>query len=299
MSSVHACIESWDMTLCGITISTNIRVVENWDFATCRRCIGSFAWQAWQRSLENPEHDSRFGEDGFLTPEHIDYGDDYIFILRAGGQEHWFHVNQLYFENMMSALSMSESAPASELLGQFNRGLGPWGNEPYFVSDVNALVADIEKIGQQAQTNPGLCRQDLIRELLSFIRSRQPDAILVIDDGSGAINRFPLAEEGWTETGEDLNSTIFVRYRHAEDIDCEVSDILDESELAKAISVSEIRDFLGDPHRSYRRLPHRVLPFIASSLPCHAADFLSEANRMGMVVVIQSAGLFPEVPPVL
>lgn len=153
----------------------------------------------------------------------------------------------------------------------------------------------------------------LVHELVVFLDKRcKRNDKLVIDDGSGETNRFPEAEDGWTETGLEKNRTKLYRYDSVNELGLydQIESIEIDEGVLKRLSeipldsqgIATIRSFFEDEPRLYRRLLmfSDILGALKDSNEPNARDvfeFLKHAEENHLPVVLQSASMFPCASP--
>ena len=286
--------------------------------------------------------DSRYGATGDEWPVP---DDDYVFILRGPTGDEWFSLHAHTMDDMMSRLhtrleareatrraGAADATPsvgpgeepaelgpnafeASGLWMQYNvAGLGPWGNEPWEVTDFGRVIEDVTLAlsggggGWFEERGP-----EAGEALLKFLEDGHARSLpLIIDDGSGEKNRFPQAEASWTETGCPRVDSVFYRYQRQGDEHWALhkSPRFSNKLLAALYAapgsdagMQALRVFEQDDKRLHCVLPSLgdLIAALRSRRPLGKRwllhRFLRQAEAAGDVVVVQSAGLFPTSSP--
>ena len=247
-------------------------------------------------------------DDWAVSPEEWVYvGGDFVFACLAhDGDERWFRLRQDLADIILG--EARNAGGASGMLQQFELGLGPWGDEPWEAPDFQECIV---QLAQPSAASLSTRNGDSVRardELVRFLRERKLSGDrLVIHDGSYERNRFPEADEGWTETGRPAHETVAVLYRPSST--AEHGWLVDSYDLPPTVISTlqrehsmphPLAEYLVDATRAPRRVAPEVLLDAVTKVDVVSADLVRLLRAIvsnGGVVVIDSAGRFPTAAP--
>lgn len=240
-------------------------------------------------------------------------GDDCVFTCHdSAGHARSFHLRDDFFSHILDVTLTKSPPPWTGLLSAYCEGLGRWGDAPWLAPDFKQALAQLE-LAADSQLRHEFHGDQISaarRDLVDFLRARQRAGdSLTIDDGTGLSNRFPEAEESWTETGRPEETRTLVAYQEDPEEACgytfETFEIAQKTlESARLLGVEKglQLDFM-DIHLSYKRIEN-ISALMKSLKMANIQDsslleFVGAAFKHGKILIVQSGALFPLAAPSL